>query len=144
MCFQIFKKKKVTHYFKTVLDQDRNGILDENDFIEIGESMCILWAFKPMTDDYNRVMDQCKENWVMFKKHFESESGNADVDHFLKFFDKILSPGNEKMYRDFITDAVGDVFDSFDLNKDGVISINEYVDMFMCYHIPSSIRQKLF
>jgi len=136
--------EKITHYFSAVLDQDKNGVLEENDFLEIGESMCILWRFKPLTADYNRIMDQNRESWAMFEKHFNDEQGIADVTYFLKFVEKMLSPGNEKMYHTFITQAVGDVFDSFDLNKDGVISINEYVDMFMCYHIRIKYSAKAF
>ena len=69
------QKKKITHYFNVVLDQNKNGILEENDFTEIGESMCILWRFRPMSEGYNDIMDRMKNNWHMFEKHFSSESG---------------------------------------------------------------------
>ncbi len=136
--------EKITHYFNAVLDQDNNGLLEENDFLEIGESQCILWGFKPLSEDYKRIMDQNRRSWFMFEEHFKEESGAADVHHFIKFFDKILEPRNEQMYHSFIVEIVGDVFDSFDINKDGVVSINEYVDMFMCYHILIKYSAKAF
>ncbi len=138
------QKEKISHYFRAVLDQDRNGILEENDFLEIGESMCILWRFKPLSADYERVMDQCRGSWSIFEKYFREQSGRADLDQFLMFFDHLLSPAGEESYQKYVTQVVSDVFDSFDLNQDGVISINEYVDMFMCYHIKIKYSAKAF
>lgn len=139
-----FQKEKITHYFQTVLDQDRNGILGENDFIEIGESLCILWRHKPGTPEYKQVLEQCKVSWRMFESYFSKQEGQADLEQFLKFFDKILSEENRELYKKFVIQVVSDVFDSFDLNDDGVISINEYVDMFMCYHIKIKYSAKAF
>lgn len=139
-----FQKEKITYYFNVVLDQDKNGLFEENDFTEIGEAMCILWRFKPFSEEYNGVMDRMRNNWHMFEKHFSLECGVADVHNFLIFVDKMLSPGKEELYHSFVTQMVGDVFDSFDVNKDGVISINEYVNMFMCYHIKIKSSAKAF
>lgn len=139
-----FQKEKITHYFRVVLDQDHNGILEENDFVEIGESLCILWRFKPGTSDYDEVMEQCKTSWRMFEQHFTSDTGVADLENFLLFFDEMLSEEGLETYEQFVIQVVGNVFDSFDLNQDGVISINEYVDMFMCYHIKIKYSAKAF
>jgi Ca2+-binding EF-hand superfamily protein len=139
-----FQTQKITHYFNTVLDQDKNGILQDNDFLEIGESLCILWRYKAGSDEYNRVMDQCLANWRMLENHIKSEGGVANLEGFLRFFDKLLSPGNEQLYHDYMHKVVGDVFDDFDLDGDGVISINEYVDLFMCYHIKIKYSAKAF
>jgi Ca2+-binding EF-hand superfamily protein len=56
----------------------------------------------------------------------------------------MLAPGGEELYKKYILNMVSNTFDQFDLNGDGVISINEYVDMFMCYHIPIKYSAKAF
>lgn len=138
------QKEKISHYFRVVLDQDRNGVLEENDFREIGESLCILWVFKPGTPEYERIIDRSVQSWKMFQKYFERQGAEANEAQFLKFFKALLKPGNESMYRSWVKHMISSIFDSFDLNKDGVISVNEYSDMFMCYHIPIKHSAKAF
>ena len=73
-----FQKEKISHYFRVVLDQDRNGILEENDFREIGESLCVLWVYKPGTKEYNEVIDKNVQSWNMFKKYFQKQGAEAN------------------------------------------------------------------
>lgn len=138
------QQQKISHYFRVVLDQDRNGMLDENDFREIAESLCLLWGYKPMTPEYDKLIDASKRSWDMFKDHFMSEGKEANELQFISFYEKMLAPGGEELYRQFVSESVGGIFDSFDVNDDGLISTDEYSDMFMCYHIPIKYSAKAF
>lgn len=138
------QKEKISHYFRIVLDQDRNGVLDENDFREIGESLCILWIFKPNTPEYQKVIDGCLKSWKMFQKYFDTQHAEANEDQFLKFNEAMLTDKDDSVYREFVSLMIGSIFDSFDLNKDGVISTDEYTDMFLCYHIPIKHSARAF
>ena len=138
------QKEKITHYFQVVLDQNRNGILDEYDFVEIGESLCILWEHKPQTKEYEKMIERCKGSWRMFESYFSKQNKEANLEQFLLFFEKILAPGKEELFQKFVMRVVTDVFDAFDVNGDGIISINEYVDIFMCYHVKIKYSAKAF
>lgn len=139
-----FQREKISHYFRVVLDQDRNGILEENDFREIGESLCLLWGYKPDTEQYNEIIKGSTQSWLMFQKYFQRQKAVANEESFLKFFTEMLKPGNEKVYKSWVIHMITSIFDSFDANEDGVISVNEYSDMFMCYHIPIRHSAKAF
>jgi Ca2+-binding EF-hand superfamily protein len=136
--------QKISHYFRIVLDQDRNGILEENDFLEIGESLCILWIYKPGTPEYQRVIDGCLKSWEMFQKYFTNQNAEANEEQFLKFYDNMFSDSDQSLYKEFVSLMIGGIFDAFDLNKDGVISTDEYTDMFLCYHIPIKHSARAF
>lgn len=139
-----FQKEKISHYFKVVLDQDRNGVLEADDFIEIGESLCIMWGYKPDTPEYQQVIDNNLTSWKTFKAYFESQNKEANEEQFLKFYEKMLSPRGEHLYKKFVVKMVSSLFDAFDINEDGLISVDEYSDMFMCYHIPIKYSAKAF
>lgn len=138
------QKEKVSHYFSIVLDQDRNGVLDENDFKEIGESLCVLWMYKPGTKDYDRIINSSLKSWEMFENYFRTQNAEANKEQFLQFFDTMLSENDKSRYQNFVNSMIGSIFDSFDLNNDGVISTDEYTDMFLCYHIPIKHSAKAF
>ncbi|MEM7298036.1 MAG: hypothetical protein AAF391_07200 [Bacteroidota bacterium] len=138
------QKEKVSHYFRVVLDQDRNGVLESNDFREIGESLCVLWGYKPDTPEYDKVIDNSLSSWRAFKAYFESQNAEANEEQFVKFYTKMLSPRGESLYQKFVVKMVSGLFDAFDINEDGVISVDEYSDMFMCYHIPIRYSAKAF
>ena len=139
-----FQKEKISHYFRIVLDQDKNGVLEENDFREIGESLCVLWMYKPGTPEYDRVINNSLTSWRAFKAYFESRKAEANESEFIRFYEKMLSPGGEKLYQKFVVHMVSSLFDAFDINEDGVISVDEYSDMFMCYHIPIKYSARAF
>ncbi len=139
-----FQKEKISHYFRVVLDQDRNGVLDGNDFEKIGESLCLMWGYKPGTLEYQKVIDNSLSSWKIFKSYFESKNVEPNEEQFLHFYSKMISPGGDSLYKKFVIKMVSSIFDAFDLNEDGVISVDEYSDMFMCYHIPIKYSAKAF
>jgi len=138
------QKEKISHYFRVVLDQDRNGVLEEHDFREIGESLCVLWEYKPGTKEYEEVIENSLTSWRAFKAYFESRNAEANEEQFVRFYEKMLSPGGENLYKKFVVKMVSSLFDAFDINEDGVISVDEYSDMFMCYHIPIKYSANAF
>lgn len=139
-----FQRNKISHYFRIVLDQDKNGVLDENDFREIGESLCILWNMKPDTPEYKEVIENSLSSWRAFKDYFKNKGIEADEKAFLAFCEKMLSPKGEDLYKRFVIKMVSNLFYAFDINEDGIISVDEYSDMFMCYHIPIKFSAKAF
>jgi Ca2+-binding EF-hand superfamily protein len=138
-----FQREKVTHFFR-VLDQDKNNLLEVDDFTEIGQDLCILWGFKPDTPEHLAIIDRCEHSWRLFEASFEAYGRCANLEQFLIFAEHMISPQGEEVYHGFIALLISDFFDFFDVNKDGVITINEYVDMFMAYHIAIKYSGKAF
>lgn len=138
------QEKKLTHYFN-VLDFDSNKLIEKDDFTSIGENLCILWGFKPGSDRYNEYITKCENLWVSFREFINQEiEESASLQEWLEFADKGIVNGSDELYEKHVNQFVKDIFDVFDANGDGFISLDEYIDLFMAYRIEIRYSAKSF
>jgi Ca2+-binding EF-hand superfamily protein len=52
--------------------------------------------------------------------------------------------GDPNLYNKFVDDFAGEIFDNFDSDKDGYISLDEFIDMFCAYRIEVRFAAKAF
>lgn len=138
------QKQKVSHYFN-VLDFDKNGVLERDDFINIGENLCVLWGFREGTEEYNACIQRCEGTWQDFCDFMEKPyDSTASLAEWLEFADKVIVNGDEELYERHINKLAKEIIGFFDTNQDGYISLNEYVDLFMAYRIEIRYSAKAF
>ena len=120
-----FQKEKISHYFRVVLDQNKNGILEEEDFKRIGESLCVIWGYKPGTPEHGKVIDDNLASWKVFKAYFEGRNAVASEEQFIHFYEKMLAPGGKKLYERFVLRLDRDG-DGHITRKDLLRAVNEF------------------
>ena len=138
------QRKKLTHYFN-VLDADKNGELERSDFVNIGESLCVLWNFKEGTEEYDACINRCASTWVSFREFIgKPQDGKATLEEWLEFADHVIVNGSEELYEKHVNKIAQEIFDFFDSDRDGHISLDEYIDLFMAYKIDMKFSAKSF
>ncbi len=139
-----FQHQKMIHFF-SMLDYTKNGKLTIEDFLAIAENLCVLWRYREGSEEYDNVMAKCKKTWHDLTK-IMSHPLVDEITHqdWLKFVDQFIVNGEEGHYEMYVENFVNEIFDYFDLNGDGLISIEEFVDMFMAYHIEIRYSAKSF
>lgn len=138
------QKQKLIHYFN-VLDFDKSGSLEKEDFIHIGENLAILWGFREGTDEYDICIERSLQTWHDFRKFIgKPDDGHATLEEWLVFADQVIVNGDEALYERHVNKLAREIFDFFDVNKDGYISLNEYIDMFMAYRIEIRFSARAF
>ena len=138
-----FQTQKMKHFFK-VLDFDKNGTIEEEDFVAIGENLCIFWGFYDGSDEYNRYMQHCRDSWKAFNSSVNNHGERANPQHWLEFAERAIVNVPEEAFNEYLSAVVGEIFDSFDKNNDGYISVEEYVDIFVAYRIEVRFSARAF
>lgn len=129
------QKEKMTHYFN-ILDFDNNGVIEKDDFQAIGENLNILWGYKEGSEKYSKTMNKFGRSWDSFRERVDyDELSTATLSEWLEFADEHLIHGDEQFFDEYIRDITRDIFNNFDNNGDGFISLDEYIDLFMAYRI---------
>jgi Ca2+-binding EF-hand superfamily protein len=136
--------KKLTHYFN-ILDYDSNGILDESDFVGVAENICILRDLEKDSRAYTNVMKSYDYQWAgMSMSVLEGAANSVTLDQWLKYADECIVNGTDEEFYSFISNMTGEIITNFDTDRDGYISLMEYVDLFVGYHIAVRYSAKSF
>ena len=138
------QRDKLEKFFY-ILDYDRNGVIEKDDFIGIAENLCILWNIKEGESAYDRVMQKFEEGWDKFNMfiHIDND-GKANWEHWIEFADSHIIHGDEEIYSSYVENYVGEIFDNFDADKDGYINLDEFIDLFVAYRIEVRFAAKAF
>jgi len=140
----LVQTKKLTHLFN-ILDMNKNGILEEEDFRSIGKNISVALNWESHGLDYEDVMVKCNHIYkVIFGYIPHSEVDNITLDLWLHYFDFGLSIDEDMVINDIISLFLNEVFEMFDQNHDGCITENEYIDMFKIYGLDLTYTSKGF
>lgn len=139
------QEKKLTHFFN-ILDNNKNGQLQQDDFEGIGENICINLAIENGTEKHQYIMKRSQELYNYLIEDLHKESGDPiTLQDWLTYFDQeIITARNVELLKKLIQITVRYVFDLYDQNKDGLIEIEEYADMFTIYNIDVKYSAKSF
>lgn len=133
--------KKQTHFFN-ILDFDKNGTIELEDFEAIGDNLCIVRDFDIDSESYNKVMNMTTGIWGSLVPYTQGAEGN--LQEWLQFMSALLSDKNADSYKKYITQFVTTIFELFDINADGYISQTEYIDLFIGLRIEVRFAPKAF
>ncbi|HCX23133.1 MAG: hypothetical protein CMB80_14840 [Flammeovirgaceae bacterium] len=138
------QRKKLTHYFN-VLDFDKSGTLEKQDFVSIGVNLSTLWGFGPDTAEYQASTARTSRIWSDFHSFInKGEEDHATLEEWLEFADRMIVNGSEEMYVSHVSKVAMEIIDLFDADKDGYLSLSEYLNLFMAYRIEIKHSTKAF
>ena len=138
------QSQKLRHFFN-ILDQGKNGVLQKNDFDRVGVDLCMSLGISEGSEDYNNVILRSRRLYFQVLKDLE-KSPNADIsmEEWIQLFDQIIDQQDMEKLKYYIKLTTIYIFDLFDMDKNGIISLDEYVDMFTIYHIDVKYSAKSF
>lgn len=138
-----FQTNKLERFFY-ILDFDRNGIIEEDDFVAIAENLCVLWRLREGSVEHTKVITKFSDEWKKFHHFVNNDEGVANWNHLVEFADKVIINGDVDLYNKYVDDFAGEIFDNFDTDKDGYVSLDEFIDLFCAYRIEVRFAAKAF
>lgn len=133
------QKQKIIHFFN-VLDFNRNGSLEEDDFEKIGNTMANIIGYNQKS--FQRLSLRLKAHglFIQILKDLQKDVAELSEEEWVQFFEEtVLSKPN-----DYINQSSTYLFSLFDQDGDGFIDEREYIDMFKAYGLYMSVAKKAF
>lgn len=143
-CFKMLtelQKQKQTHFFH-ILDFDCNGLVQKGDFEAIGENLAVIRGFEPGSEEYSIVMNSSLSVWEKLTHYVHGT--DCTLDMWLTFIDSLVINSDQEWYNQYVNGMVQTLFDLFDTDQDGYISLDEYLDLFIGLRIEVRFAPKSF
>lgn len=135
--FGEIQKRKVHHLFN-VLDIDRNGKLQPDDFLNVGKKIITQLQLDKDSRSARLILLKAHRLFVQLLIDLENPDLELTLWDWVEFFRNQLQSSNARILDYYIYRTSRYIFDLFDVNKDQLISREEYSNMLTVYNIPQN------
>lgn len=138
------QSQKLRHFFN-ILDYNKNHVLQKQDFDRVGVNLCLTLGIEEGTDDFNKVIQKSRRLYFQLLKDLDKpDNSDITIDEWIVLFDQIIGEQDMEKLKYYIKLTTIYIFELFDQDKNGILSLDEYVDMFTIYHIDVKYNAKSF
>ena len=143
MLTELLKQKQ--RYIFNLLDFDNNGFIERDDFVGIAENLCMVRGEELDSEESQHVLEQCNRLWDGLEFYIDANHDDkCTFEEWLQFVDLKLVNDNSGESKDYLNSVVGRLFDLYDINGDGHISVDEYIDIFLSFRLEAGLVAKSF
>ncbi|MFT4737416.1 MAG: Ca2+-binding EF-hand superfamily protein [Paraglaciecola sp.] len=140
-----FQRNKLAYFF-SLYDLNNNDFLQLDDFTDIADRLCEKLQYQSASKHHEFLV---RKTVALFHRLLtdipHKDEQRIYLDQWLKFFEeKVLKSGKEDFLDDYVELIIGYIFDLFDENNDGYISLDEYKQVFDIYGIDVTYVDKAF
>ena len=127
--------QKHTHLFK-ILDFDHDGLLQESDFLSVGENISIFRCVEPGSDIEELISKRATDLWETIKHYLETENLTmCNLENWLKFLNRFTEQVSPRAFDVLTQKTVRDIFYIYDKNMDNYLSKQEYLCFFVSLRV---------
>lgn len=128
------QKRKIHHLFN-VLDIDRNGFLQPEDFVNVGKKIVTLLGLDLNSRAARLILLKSHRLFVQLLTDLKNPELSLTLWDWIEFFRDQIEDKEASILEHYIHRTTRHIFDLFDINRDKLISREEYADMLTIYNI---------
>lgn len=132
--FSETQKRKVHHLFN-VLDIDRNGQLQPDDFVGVGKKIVKILGLSDTSRSARLILLKSHRLFVQLLADLHNPELSLTLWDWIAFFRDQIESEDDGILNHYIHRTSRHIFDLFDMNKDKLISREEYATMLTIYNI---------
>ncbi len=141
--FSEIQKRKVHHLFN-VLDLDRNGQLQPSDFVNVGKKIVTQLQLGENSRSARLILLKSHRLFVQLLTDLDNPDLSMTLWDWIAFFRDQIESEEDNILKHYIQRTSRHIFDLFDMNKDRLISREEYANMLTIYNIPQDMAYEGF
>lgn len=135
---------KQTHYFQLV-DIDNNGYIDKSDWVQIGDNLAVMRNIEKGSEAYLGIQAAMDSIWTNLSSHADANSdGKVTLDEWLAFEDEKVINCDDEWYEEYVNTIVRGLFAVLDADQNGVIGLEEYVNLMVSFHVQPTDAELAF
>lgn len=135
------QKQKWTRLFQ-VYDMDGNGTVGRSDFEIIFKNIAKAKNLESNSSQYNQLHDKFMEDWEHLRQDTDTnKDGRVSLEEWLEHGDRRIS--DQSMYQTNVDEAK-QIFDLFDSDGNGVITVNEYKKILSSWKVTEEVASETF
>lgn len=139
-----FQETKLRIFFD-LLDHDRNGFVEKDDFLSIGENLRMILMLKEKDNEHLRIIKICQKAWEDIYAYVDqNRDQRASIHEWLMYANERIVNCRKLEYDNSVNMVVDYIFNLFDRNHDNSISIQEYLNLFMTFRLEARHSAKAF
>lgn len=125
--FSDFQRKKHSYFFQ-ILDLNRNGVLELNDFSDMAEQVRVKLGLDLGSKEHKEIADKSTKFFYHFLEEISPKDPQGIIEkEWIEHFDQTLGGElDEEVLEESQELIFNYVFDFFDHNRDGFITKSEY------------------
>ncbi len=137
------QKRKIHHLFN-VLDIDRNGFLQPEDFVNVGKKIVELLDLDKDSRAARLILLKSHRLFVQLLADLNNPELSLTLWDWIEFFRDQVESKEDGILEHYIQRTSRHIFDLFDVNRDKLISRIEYADMLTIYNLSHETAVKGF
>ena len=136
------QERKLTRYFQ-VYDIDDDGQIAPSDFERVIENVRILRGASESSPAGNGLRSAFMSLWTALRDFADSDrDGGVDLDEWLAYWQVALE--DDARYEAEVEAITDHLFAVFDIDEDGEIGSDEFVDFYGVFGLESSLARSVF